>query len=245
MVIQCAEVKKACARAQTLLFSATFNDDVMEFAKRTAKDATMITVEKEKVSLDNIVQLTMDCESADDKYEQLATIYTNIDTKQSIIFCNTVADTRALCKKLQVDGYNVSVIYGAMQAHERDSAIADFREGKTKVLISTNVLSRGLDVPAVSLIINYDLPVTMRNGAPKADPDTYVHRIGRSGRFGRKACSINLTHDQKSRDVLKTIEDAYSHPTLRVPRDVDVVEEIVLAAYEGKRLRPEDVKFEE
>lgn len=110
----------------------------------------------------------------------------------------------------------VSLLHGELPTTERDKVIDDFRSGKTKVLITTNVLSRGIDIQQVSLVINYDLPlVAGRAGQP--DYSTYLHRIGRSGRFGRSGIAINFVHDMQSKRHLQDIEAYFSREIKRFP----------------------------
>jgi ATP-dependent RNA helicase DDX19/DBP5 len=100
-------------------------------------------------------------------------------------------------------GYTCSVLHGSVEASQRDATMEAFRNGESNVLITTNVLARGVDVDNVCLVINYDVP-TDRNGDP--DFETYLHRIGRTGRFGRKGTAISLVSDQRSIEVLAAIE---------------------------------------
>ncbi len=126
------------------------------------------------------------------------------------------------------EGHAVTSLHGNFEANDRDKAIDDFREGRSKVLITTNVLARGIDILQVNLVVNYDIPVD-RDGRP--DPETYVHRIGRTGRFGRQGVSINFVHNKQSFMEMKTIQDYMGREIQRVPTDnlVDV-ERILKAA---------------
>ena len=126
------------------------------------------------------------------------------------------------------EGHAVTSLHGNFEANDRDKAIDDFREGRSKVLITTNVLARGIDILQVNLVVNYDIPVD-RDGQP--DPETYVHRIGRTGRFGRQGVSINFVHDRDSFLEMKAIKDFMGREIQRVPADnlVDV-EKILKAA---------------
>jgi len=123
-------------------------------------------------------------------------------------------------------GHTVSVIMGQdMDSKERDTVIDDFRIGKNKVLIATNVLARGIDVIQVSLVVNYDIPVDQNN---RADPETYVHRIGRTGRFGRKGVAINFVHDRQSLDILKKISATFNREIKEIrDDDLDQLEKCV------------------
>jgi ATP-dependent RNA helicase DDX19/DBP5 len=126
-----------------------------------------------------------------------------------------------LHSKMEGEGHAVSSLHGNFEASERDKAIDDFREGRSKVLITTNVLARGIDILQVNLVVNYDIPLD-KHGDP--DTETYIHRIGRTGRFGRQGVSINFVHDRKSFDEMKVIEKGCGKEIIRVPGDnlVDV-----------------------
>jgi ATP-dependent RNA helicase DDX19/DBP5 len=119
----------------------------------------------------------------------------------------TIHGAQQLKKRMTESGHTVSLIHGGKETtpQERDKTIDDFRKGLTKVLISSNVLARGIDILQVSLVINYDIPAE----GLKADPETYIHRIGRSGRFGREGIAINFVHDAQSKEQLKYISDYY------------------------------------
>lgn len=111
------------------------------------------------------------------------------------------------------NGHAVGILHGGGETSDRDSTIDDFRNGKFKVLITTNVLSRGIDILQITLVVNYDLPVDREN---RPDPETYLHRIGRTGRFGRTGCSINFVHDKKSRSDMEAIERHFGREIMRI-----------------------------
>ncbi len=117
------------------------------------------------------------------------------------------------------EGHVVSSLHGDFDPDSRDKAIDDFREGRSKVLITTNVLARGIDILQVNLVVNYDIPLDKYNNP---DPETYVHRIGRTGRFGRTGVSINFVHDNKSLLEMRAIESYMGRKIVRVPAD-DIV----------------------
>ena len=122
-----------------------------------------------------------------------------------------------LNERMTKEGHTVSILHGGdMESSVRDKVIDDFRNGKTKVLITTNVLARGIDILQVNVVINYDIPLDARN---RADPETYLHRIGRTGRFGRKGVGINFVHDDNSRRNLKYIEKFFGKPITHIPTD--------------------------
>lgn len=117
---------------------------------------------------------------------------------------------------MEADGHTVAALHGAQEGSERDRVIQDFRAGKIKVLITTNVVARGLDVATVSMVVNYDVPLTADN---RPDPQTYLHRIGRTGRFGRVGVSISFVYDKRSFEDLKAIGDYFGVQMIRVPTD--------------------------
>lgn len=223
---QCLRVKKFLPKAvQLVLFSATFSDRVRSYAKKVVPEANTLELQRNEVNVDAIKQLYMDCNGDDHKYEVLCELYGLLTIGSSIIFVATKKTANLLYGKLKQEGHQVSILHGDLQSQERDRLIDDFREGRSKVLITTNVLARGIDIPTVSMVVNYDLP-TIENG--QADPATYIHRIGRTGRFGRKGVAISFISDKKSYNVLAAIQKYFNLEMTRVPTDDwDEVEEIV------------------
>lgn len=117
---------------------------------------------------------------------------------------------------MQEQGHSVGALHGKLDSTLRDQMMQDFRSGKFKVLVTTNVLSRGIDILQVTLVINFDMPLDA-NGYP--DSETYLHRIGRTGRFGRTGVSINFVHNDRSYREMKTIETHFGREIVRVPTD--------------------------
>jgi ATP-dependent RNA helicase DDX19/DBP5 len=154
--------------------------------------------------LDVIKQLWVDTRGySGGKLEFLADIYSLLTIGQSIVFVGRKDEADAVHNTLKQAGYTCSVLHGAVEPTQRDAVMEAFRKGESNVLITTNVLARGVDVDNVCLVVNYDVP-TSKDDLP--DFETYLHRIGRTGRFGRKGTAINLIADQKSIDVLAAIE---------------------------------------
>lgn len=139
--------------------------------------------------------------------EFLADIYSLLTIGQSIVFVGTKRDADTVHETLTSSGFTCSVLHGGVEPTERDATMLAFRNGESNVLITTNVLARGVDVDNVCLVVNYDVPIDRDN---KPDFETYLHRIGRTGRFGRKGTAINLISDQASLEVLAAIEDHFS-----------------------------------
>lgn len=227
---QCTRIKKMLPRStQLVLFSATFADDVREYAEKFVPNANSLELKHEELNVDAITQLFMDCESEAHKFECLSELYGLLTIASSIIFVSMKKTADELYKKMKEEGHTVSVLHGGLVNEERDRLIDDFREGRSKVLITTNVLARGIDIPTVTMVVNYDMPYD-KDGRP--DPATYLHRIGRTGRFGRRGVSISFIHDKKSYDCLMAISKFFGGIELQsVPTDDwDEVEERVKKA---------------
>lgn len=224
---QCVRVKKFLPKTtQLVIFSATFPDQVRKYAEKFVPNANQLTLKQEELNVDAIKQLYMDCNDEDHKFEVLNELYGLLTIGSSIIFVAKKQTANVLYKKLKDEGHQVSILHSDLETSDRDKLIDDFRFGRSKVLITTNVLSRGIDIPSVSMVVNYDLP-TDREGRP--DPSTYLHRIGRTGRFGRVGVAISFVHNKKSYEQLMAIRSYFGDIELtRVPTDDwEEVEKIV------------------
>jgi ATP-dependent RNA helicase DDX19/DBP5 len=208
---------KSC---QSLLFSATFPPEVVDFASKmvTKPDKILIESGPEFLVLDVIKQLWIDTSTYPGrKLDFLADIYSLLTIGQSIIFVATRRDADMVHRTLDDKGYSCSVLHGDVEPTDRDKTMEAFRKGENNVLITTNVLARGVDVDNVCLVVNYDVPID-KDGKP--DYETYLHRIGRTGRFGRKGTAINLVEDRRSIEVLLAIEKFYA------PRDKEMIHNV-------------------
>lgn len=140
---------------------------------------------------------------------------------------------------MEADGHKVSALHGAYEGQNRDALLDDFRSGRSKVLITTNVLSRGIDVSSVSMVINYDIPMK-GPGDREPDNETYLHRIGRTGRFGRVGVSISFVYDRKSFDALSQIANYYGIDLIQLsPDDWDATEKKVQDVIKSSRAQPD------
>ncbi|ANB13143.1 ATP-dependent RNA helicase DBP5 [Sugiyamaella lignohabitans] len=217
---QCQRVKKMIKpNVQLVLFSATFADEVRVYAEKFVPNANEIKLKAEELNVDGIKQLYMDCKDEAHKYEVLVGLYELLTIGSSIIFVRKKETANFLYGKMTKEGHKVSVLHSDLTTEDRDRLIDDFRDGRSKVLITTNVLARGIDIASVTMVVNYDLP-TDRNG--RADPATYLHRIGRTGRFGRTGVSISFIHDRASYNVLQDIIDYFGEGGItmtKVPTD--------------------------
>jgi len=192
------------------LFSATMPDEVVEVANRLLKNPVRILLPPEKVTLDGIRQYYVEIERDEWKFDCLCDIYQHVNINQAMIYCNQRTKVEWLAKRLQENNFEVGCIHGEMDPKERKATIDAFRGGSVRVLVSSDLLARGIDVQQVSLVINYELPPQREN---------YIHRIGRSGRFGRKGAAINLVTPQERRD-LQEIEKFYATSIVPLPEDI-------------------------
>jgi len=197
-------------KVQVCLFSATMPMDVLEVSKRFMRDPVRILVKKEMVTLDGIKQFYVAVEQENWKLDTLCDLYETLSITQAIIYCNTRRKVDWVTDKMQQRDFTVSSMHGDMTSEERNLILKEFRSGSSRVLITTDLLARGIDVQQVSLVINYDLPHNKEN---------YIHRIGRSGRFGRKGVSINFVVDEDVR-TMREIEQFYNTKIEEMPMNV-------------------------
>ncbi|XP_029429782.1 ATP-dependent RNA helicase DDX25 isoform X3 [Rhinatrema bivittatum] len=208
---------------QMLLFSATFEDSVWLFANRLIPEANIIKLRKEELTLDNIRQFYDPCENKEQKYRALCNIYGTITIAQAIIFCQTRKIAKWLSQEMVKDGHQVALLSGELDVQQRAAVIQRFRDGKEKVLITTNVCARGIDVEQVSIVVNFDLPLNRDGGV---DCETYLHRIGRTGRFGKKGLAVNLV-EKRSLNFLSAIENHFNTKIKQLNTDdIDEIEKI-------------------
>lgn len=195
---------------QVALYSATLPPDVQELASKFMREPEKILVKSEALTLEGIKQYFVAVENDATKYETLKDLYSCISLAQSIIYCNSIRRVEDLANAMSQDGFPVSFIHGKMTHEERNDSFKKFRSGATRVLISSNLTARGIDVQQVSTVINFDIP---------RDVHSYLHRIGRSGRWGRKGMGINFVSrfDVK---MLKEIEGYYSTQIEELPSSV-------------------------
>ncbi|KAG9472770.1 hypothetical protein GDO78_017120 [Eleutherodactylus coqui] len=217
-------VKRAMPpNCQMLLFSATFEESVFSFAERIVPDPNIIKLKKEELTLKNIRQFYDFCENREAKYRALINMYGSITIAQAIIFCQTRRTANWLSHEMANDGHVVALLSGELIVTQRADIIQRFRDGKEKVLITTNVCARGIDVEQVSVVINFDLPVTVDG---LTDYETYLHRIGRTGRFGKKGLAVNLVEKQ----FMHILQDLEEHFGIQITRldtgDMDEMEKL-------------------
>ncbi|XP_069354038.1 ATP-dependent RNA helicase DDX19B isoform X3 [Eulemur rufifrons] len=209
---------------QMLLFSATFEDSVWKFAQKVVPDPNVIKLKREEETLDTIKQYYVLCNSRDEKFQALCNLYGAITIAQAMIFCHTRKTASWLAAELSKEGHQVALLSGEMMVEQRAAVIERFREGKEKVLVTTNVCARGIDVEQVSVVINFDLPVD-KDGNP--DNETYLHRIGRTGRFGKRGLAVNMVDSKHSMNILNRIQEHFNKKIERLDTDdLDEIEKI-------------------
>ena len=195
---------------QVALFSATIPLEVMEVTERFMRDPVRILVQAEQLTLEGIKQFYIAVEKEEWKLDTLCDLYETITVTQAIIFVNARRKADWLQEQMKARDFTVSMIHGELDTKEREHIMREFRSGSSRVLIATDVLARGIDVQQVSLVVNYDLPTNREN---------YIHRIGRSGRFGRKGVAVNFLTVGDVR-YLRDIEQFYSTQIEEMPQNV-------------------------
>ncbi|CAN6245500.1 unnamed protein product [Urochloa humidicola] len=195
---------------QVCLISATLPHEILEMTSKFMTEPVRILVKRDELTLEGIKQFFVAVEKEEWKFDTLCDLYDTLTITQAVIFCNTKRKVDWLTERMRSNNFTVSAMHGDMPQQERDAIMSEFRSGATRVLITTDVWARGLDVQQVSLVINYDLP---------NNRELYIHRIGRSGRFGRKGVAINFVRKDDIR-ILRDIEQYYSTQIDEMPMNV-------------------------
>jgi superfamily II DNA/RNA helicase len=185
-------VEKLPVGIQVVLISATMSMNVFNASKKLMHDPIKVLLKNNEVIVDLISQFYLDVETEDLKFDTLMDLYNLVSTSQAIIFCNTIRKVEWLEQNLKQNNFTITTIHSNMTQTERDNVVKDFRDGKTRLLLTTDLLSRGIDIPQVNMVINYDLP---------PNKETYVHRIGRCGRFDKKGVAITMVKMTDMTDV--------------------------------------------
>jgi ATP-dependent RNA helicase len=195
---------------QVVLVSATLTNDVLAMTKKFMSDPIRILVKRDELTLEGIKQFFVAVEKEEWKFDTLCDLYDTLTITQAVIFCNTRVKVDWLTDKMRKANFTVASMHGDMPQNEREEIMQSFRSGENRVLITTDIWARGIDVQQVSLVINYDLP---------NNRELYIHRIGRSGRFGRKGVAINFVKSDDIR-ILRDIEQFYSTQIDEMPMNV-------------------------
>ena len=201
------------SEVQVCLFSATLPDDINYIVQKIMRNPVKICVKREQLTLEGISQYFIAIDDDRQKYITLKNLFSFINLSHTIIYCNSIKRVQDLYEAMCEDGFPVGRIHSNMDKNQRDRSFNDFKVGRFRVLISSNVTSRGIDIQQVSVVINFDIPKCVHN---------YLHRIGRSGRWGRKGVGINLV---TRRDMMKLreIEQHYSTQINEMPAALDTL----------------------
>jgi translation initiation factor 4A len=198
------------SHVQVGLFSATMPGEALEITERFMREPVRILVKRDELTLEGIKQFYIAVDREDWKLDTLCDLYDTLNITQAVIFCNTRRKVDYLTERMRAKEFTVSSTHGDIGQKERDVILSEFRTGSSRVLITTDLLARGIDVQQVSLVINYDLPRNLEN---------YIHRIGRSGRFGRKGVAINFVTAEDIR-ALRDLEQFYNTQIEEMPAHV-------------------------
>ncbi|CAG9327818.1 unnamed protein product [Blepharisma stoltei] len=198
---------------QCCLLSATMPSDILKLTEDFMRNPIRILVKKDELTLEGIKQYYIPIEKEEWKFPTLTDLYENLDITQAIIYCNTRRKVEELAQSMTEKDFVVSFMHGEMEQNQRELIMREFRSGSSRVLITTDLLARGIDIQQVSLVMNYDLPNNFEN---------YLHRIGRSGRFGRKGVAINFVTEQDAQ-FLRDLEQHYSTQIEEMPEDVATI----------------------
>ena len=193
---------------QVIFVSATLPSEIVDMAGKFLTDPVRVLVKRDELTLAEIKQYFLPVESEEMKYGALKDLYESLYTSHSVIFLNTRKRAEWLSAKLKHDHFSVSMIHGDLPQAERDVIIKDFRDGVTRVLLTTDVLSRGIDIEQVTLVVNFDLP---------KNRELYIHRIGRTGRFTKKGIAINFVTGPDQAQIIRDIEQFYNTKIEEMP----------------------------
>jgi translation initiation factor 4A len=194
---------------QVVLFSATLPPEILEMTKKFMRNPVEVILKKENLNLEGIKQHFVALQDDSAKYEMLKKIFEHLVVNQCIIYANSVPRVADLCDAMIADGFSVCCIHGSMPKSDREKSFSDFRKGAFRVLISSDITARGIDIQQVSTVINFDIPRCVHN---------YLHRIGRSGRWGRKGLAINFI-TRYDISTMQTIERHYNSTITELPEN--------------------------
>ena len=194
---------------QVALFSATMPPDIRTLTDKFMRSPTEVLVKAEQLTLEGISQYYITMSTDSDKFECLKDLFGSIVVAQTIVYCNSVRRVQHLWESMDAEGFPACPIHSGMSKQERDHSFKQFKSGNVRVLISSDVTARGIDVQQVSTVINFDVPRCVH---------TYLHRIGRSGRWGRKGVGISFV-TQRDIGAMRDIEEHYSTAISEMPED--------------------------
>ncbi|KAL7699569.1 ATP-dependent RNA helicase FAL1 [Lotmaria passim] len=195
---------------QVILVSATLPADVLEMTEKFMTEPASILVKRDEITVDGIKQYFVSVDEEKNKFDVLLELYDSLTIAHAVVFCNTRKKVEQLAKKMTREKFTVSAMHGDMPQAERDEIMRQFRDGHSRVLITTDLWARGIDVEQVSLVLNYDLPLSR---------EQYIHRIGRTGRMGRTGLAITFVRRDELR-LLRDIEQFYATQIEELPANI-------------------------
>lgn len=207
-------LKAIPADCQICLFSATMPPEIIKMTESIMNDPAKILVKNEDLTLKGIKQFFIQCGNDDIKFDNMLEIFSSMDIVQCMIYANTREKAELLANKMKEKGFVCSCVHGKMPAEDRNKIMQEFRSGSSRILISTDLLARGIDVHPVGLVINFDLP---------SKKEEYIHRVGRTGRYGRRGIAINLITKVEAKHLID-IEQHYSTQISKLPEDLSEVD---------------------
>ena len=202
------------AESQKILISATLTSSVFKVTDVIMKNPIKILLKNIDVAVEEISQFYLDVEVEENKFDVFVDLYNLISTTQAVIFCNTIRKVQWLAEQLKSQNFSITTIHGKMTQQERNDIVQEFRDGKTRLLLTTDLLARGIDVPQVNLVVCFDMP---------PDKETYIHRIGRCGRFGKKGVAISFIKMSDTMDMklLHMMKNIYKINIKELPENID------------------------
>jgi translation initiation factor 4A len=198
-------------KIQVALFSATMPDEMVALTGNILRNPVQIRVKLEDLSLKAIDQYYIAVADDNMKYSVLKDLFAKISVSKCIIYCNSVKRVETLGQSMARDGFSVCCIHSGMEKEERTDIFNQFRNGQQRALVSSDITARGIDIQQVSVVVNFDVPKSEH---------TYLHRIGRSGRWGRKGFAINLVSRHDMQQIHK-IESNYKITIAEMPAHFD------------------------
>ena len=200
------------AKPQIIIVTATVSEDVIELAQEFIPRGLKLLVPRDELSLLHINQFYVSVSGEEYKFDALTDLYQSVAIERAVIFVNTREKGNWLKNQMVASGFTVALAHGDLKMDERETITNEFKVGETRVLIATDMWARGIDVRNVTLVINFDIPTKT---------DIYLHRIGRSGRFGRKGIAITFIASEGDRRKLHKLEKFYSTKIEPLPSDLD------------------------